>query len=282
MAALVFIHTDVRMPLQKAGRERDAHPSIGCPAHHRPATRPAIPCGRQKPACGLPRLSSGCPQDRQYAFLSLSRAKKRFFRYPRFAVTGYEKLKSNRFLDVFSYFPLHIPVRCQKQAAPNPSVLSASCQLRAPQNLLCAPYLLPAISSLPPAHPVFMPKKRRRFLSRLLSLPHFSAHKTPLTAVPFGGIPPKGTFRIGGSAPFGFSKFLVCHTLAAGSVPAQIFPIKRCADLPLNREHYAALRDLCIGQSIQDNRRIFYSVLSFFHAGTGKEQLLFHFFHSFN
>ena len=192
---MAFIHTDVRMPLQKAGRERDAHPSIGCPAHHRPATRPAIPCGRQKPACGLPRLSSGCPQDRQYAFLSLSRAKKRFFRYPRFAVTGYEKLKSNRFLDVFSYFPLYIPVRCQKQAAPNPSVLSASCQLRAPQNLLCAPYLLPAISSLPPAHPVFMPKKRRRFLSRLLSLPHFSAHKTPFNSSALRRNPAEGHFQ---------------------------------------------------------------------------------------
>lgn len=55
-----------------------------------------------------------------------------------------------------------------------------------------------------------------------------------------------------------------------------------CADLPPNRAHYAALRGLCIGQSIHDNRRIFYSVLLFFHAGAGKEQLLFHFSHSFN
>ncbi|WP_317322175.1 hypothetical protein, partial [Subdoligranulum variabile] len=189
------------------------------PGRAQPGARPAIPCSRQKPACGPPQLSSGCPRGRQYAFLSLSRTKKRFFRYHRFAVTGYEKFKSNRFFDIFSFSFVHIPVRCQKQAAPNPGALSVSPQLRTPQNLLCARYLLPAISFLPPAHPVFTLKKRRRFLSRLLSLPHFSTHKTPSTAVPFGGIPPKGTFSIGGSAPFGFSKHRnAMHRLPSSSI----------------------------------------------------------------
>lgn len=265
-----FINTAVRMPLQKAGRA----PGGGA--------RPAIPCNRQKPACGPPQLSSGCPQDRQYPFLSLFQTKKRFFRYHRFAVTGYEKFKSNRFFDVFSFFFVHIPVRCQKQAAPNPGVLSASCQLRAPQNLLCAPYLLPVTSSLPPAHPVFMQKKRRRFLSRLLALPHFSIHQNTFNSSALRRNPAEGHFQHRWLCAFWFFKIPRCHTLTTGSTPAQIFPIKRRADLPLNRAHYAALRDLCIGQIIHDNRRIFYSVLSFFHAGTGKEQLLFHFFHSFN
>ena len=152
-----------------------------------------------------------------------------------------------------------------------------------PRKTCCAPPIFFRPSLPFPQRTLFLCRKSDAAFFRVFCPFRNLAHTThPLTAVPFGGIPPKGIFRIGGSAPFGFSKFLVCHTLAAGSVPAQIFPIKRCADLPLNREHYAALRDLCIGQSIQDNRRIFYSVLSFFHAGTGKEQLLFHFFHSFN
>ena len=186
-------------------RPSPVHRMPGAPS---PGAHPVIPCIRQKPACGPPQLSIGCPQGRQYPFLSLSRTKKQFFRYHCFAVTGYEKFKSNRFFDISSFSFVHIPVRFQKQAAPNPSVLSASCQLRTPQNLLCARYLLPASSSHPPAHPVFMPKKRRRFFLHLLALPHFSIHKTPSTAVPFGGIPPKGIFSIGISAPFGFSKCL--------------------------------------------------------------------------
>lgn len=152
------IHTGVRVPLQKAGRERGAHPSIGRPAHHRPCPpghtlRP--PKSHLRPAAVIQRP----PQGRQYPFLSLSRTKKQFFRYHCFAVTGYEKFKKQSFFRCFPFF-----LRTYPGALPKTSCTKSRCSFRLtpasyPAKLAVRPlpssgYLFPS-----PSAPCFYAKK---------------------------------------------------------------------------------------------------------------------------